>query len=246
MEISEDAVYLPLDKAIEFLNENQMFDVINKINSVEAKLKGTRQSRNIRKGIVVEELEKIGLFKSFCEKYWKNGFSATGIKAVRKYKNHLNLLVENFDENESNEISDQLILQQINIEESSFAYEDDLRDYLVNNLQIIEPGLTLFKDEKGIEGVEYSVDNNNKRIDILAIDKNKIPVVIELKVSKGYEKVIGQSQYYKNRIKKILNSEKVRIVIIAREITDHLKVAIEDLPFIELFEYELKVSLKKK
>jgi len=62
MEISEDAVYLPLDKAIEFLNENQMSDVINKINSVEAKLKGTRQSRNIRKGIVVEELEKIGLF----------------------------------------------------------------------------------------------------------------------------------------------------------------------------------------
>ena len=164
MEINEEAVYLPLDKAIEFLSEHQMFDVINKINSVEAKLKGSRQSRNIRKGIVVDELEKTGLFNTFCEKYWKNGFSSTGIKAIRKYKNHLNILVEDFEETEASEISEQGILQQNNIEESSFAYEDDLRDYLVNNLQIIEPGLTLFKDEKGIEGVEYSVDENNKRI----------------------------------------------------------------------------------
>jgi hypothetical protein len=69
-------------------------------------------------------------------------------------------------------------------------------------------------------------------------------VVIELKVSRGYEKVIGQCLYYKNRLKQLLNSTKVRIIIIAREINPQLKIAIEDLPDVELFEYKLSVKLK--
>ena len=138
----------------------------------------------------------------------------------------------------------QEVLEEENSEETSFAYENDLRNYLSNNLSIIESGLKLYKED-GIDGVEYSVDANNKRIDILAIDKNKIPVVIELKVSRGYERVIGQCLYYKNKVKQILNSPKVRIIIISREITEQLKTATEDLPDVELFEYKLSVKLEK-
>ena len=129
-------------------------------------------------------------------------------------------------------------------EGTSFAYEEDLKNYLISNLSIIEPGLNLYQDDNGIDGVEFPVDPNNKKVDILAIDKNGTPVVIELKVSRGYEKVIGQCLYYKNRVKKIINTDEVRIVIIAREISQNLKTAIEDLPGVQLFEYRLSVKLE--
>ena len=42
-------------------------------------------------------------------------------------------------------------------------------------------------------GVEYPIEDG--RIDILAIDKNERPVVIELKVSHGRNRTIGQLLY---------------------------------------------------
>lgn len=38
--------------------------------------------------------------------------------------------------------------------ETASAYEDDLRDYLTKNLSKIEPGLKLFADSEGREGIE--------------------------------------------------------------------------------------------
>jgi len=131
------------------------------------------------------------------------------------------------------------------IEETSFAYEEDLKDYLSKNLSVIESGFKLFESENGVDGVEYSVDAYNKRIDILAIDKNKTYVIIELKVSRGYEKVIGQCLYYKNRVKKLSNVKKVRIIIIAREISQRLRIATEGLADVELFEYKLSIKLER-
>jgi hypothetical protein len=123
--------------------------------------------------------------------------------------------------------------------------EEDLKDYLSKNLSVIEPGLKLFKDENGVEGIEYPIDTENRRIDILAIDKTGVPVIIELKVSRGYEKVIGQCLYYKNKVKQLINSTRVRMIIIAREITPQLRVATQDLPDVELFEYILSVKLDR-
>jgi len=50
-------------------------------------------------------------------------------------------------------------------ESSEFAYESHLRDYLKNNLHIIEPGLKLYRDEEDstITGVEFEA--GGKRID---------------------------------------------------------------------------------
>ncbi|MBF8264560.1 MAG: hypothetical protein HW384_424 [Dehalococcoidia bacterium] len=130
-------------------------------------------------------------------------------------------------------------------EETSFALEVHLRDYLSNNLHLIEPGLRLFKDEEGREGIEYTVDANGRRIDILAIDKADIPVVVELKVSRGHERALGQSLYYRSKAKQLLNSPKARIVIVAREITPELRIATEGLPDVELFQYKLLFKLEK-
>ena len=86
-------------------------------------------------------------------------------------------------------------------EETRFAYENQLRDYLANNLGLVETGLKLWSVDSDSGAVEYSVDERGRRIDILAQDVGGIPVVIELKVSKGHERTIGQSLYYAAKIK---------------------------------------------
>lgn len=127
---------------------------------------------------------------------------------------------------------------------TGFAYESDLRDFLSQNLTIIESGLRLYEDE-GISGVEFPV--GGRYIDLLAIDKYNNYVVIELKVSKGYDRVIGQLLRYMAWIEKnqAEPTQKVRGIIIAREISDDLYLAASKIPDIELFEYDLSVSLRR-
>jgi len=129
-------------------------------------------------------------------------------------------------------------------QQTGFAYESDLRDFLSRNLTIIEPGLHLYEDE-GISGVEFPV--GGRFIDLLAMDKHNNYVVIELKVSKGYDRVIGQLLRYMAWIEKNQAeiAQKVRGVIIAREISDDLHLATSKIPDVELFEYDLSVSLRK-
>jgi endonuclease len=128
---------------------------------------------------------------------------------------------------------------------SQFAYESHLRDFLKNNLHVIETGLKLYRDEEDetITGVEF--DAGGRKIDILAIDKDDNFVVIELKVSKGHEKVIGQILRYRGWVRKNLASDKIiRGIIIAKIITEDLKLAASETKDIELFEYDLKIDLR--
>ena len=130
------------------------------------------------------------------------------------------------------------------IETSEFAYEKDLQNFLAKNLELIEPGLRLY-EEDDLTGIEYPA--GGRFIDILAIDKNNDFVVVELKVSKGYDRVIGQLLRYTSWVKKNLveSSQSVRGVIIAREISEDLKLVCEELSNIMLFEYQLSVQLQK-
>ncbi len=125
-----------------------------------------------------------------------------------------------------------------------FAYETDLRNYLVKNLGKLEPGLRLY-DEEGITGLEFPV--GGRFIDILAIDAKGNLVVIELKVSRGYDRVIGQLLRYVAWIKKNLaeTGQSVRGVIIARAISEDLLLACSLVSDVELFEYELSLTLKR-
>ena len=244
MNANNEPVYLPLSKALRYLDENGLTSIKDMMEEVSREF-GAREGRNIRKGLFVTELEKLGKHSDFCEQHWRNGASRNGVRLIRRYKSCLSELdtiaADDVDEDEFGSIPD----PGASIEQSRFAYEDDLRDYLASNLSLIEPGLTLFRDDKGIEGVEYSIDQTNRRVDILAIDREGTPVVIELKVSRGYERVLGQCQYYKNRLKERMSASKVRVIIVAREITNHLSTACMDVPDIELFEYSLSVDLKR-
>jgi endonuclease len=135
---------------------------------------------------------------------------------------------------EENEASDQ--------PSSEFAFERDLRNYLAKNLNSVEPGLKLFQEEE-FNGVEYPV--GGRFIDILANDSRGRFVVIELKVSRGYERTIGQLLRYMAWVKSNLApGQPVRGMIVASEITDDLKMAASLLPDVALVEYEIAFKLK--
>ena len=127
---------------------------------------------------------------------------------------------------------------------SEFAYEKDLQNFLTKNLSLIEPGLSLYMEEE-ISGIEFPA--GNRSIDILAIDSKNNYVVIELKVSRGYDRVVGQILRYMAWIRKNHAEEcqKVRGIIIAREISDDLLLACSGTTNVELYEYNLSITLNK-
>lgn len=129
---------------------------------------------------------------------------------------------------------------------SQFLLEKDLQNYLARNLEVIEPGLRLYVDEaEAISGIE--VEAGGRRIDILAIDRNSCLVVLELKVSKGYDRAVGQLLRYVNWVKKELADpdQKVRGIIICRNMTEDLQLACASVLDVELFEYQLSVTVKQ-
>jgi len=123
-----------------------------------------------------------------------------------------------------------------------FAFERDLRNYLVKNLGLIEQGLRLYEEE-GIIGVEFPV--GGRFIDILAVDKSGRYVVIELKVSRGYDRVVGQLLRYMGWVAQNMGtSQPVRGIIVANEISADLKLASSRVPDIRLIEYEISFKLR--
>lgn len=127
---------------------------------------------------------------------------------------------------------------------SQFALEQDLQRYLADNLSIIEPGLTLFEDEE-IKGFEYPA-GGGRRIDILGVDKSGAFVVLELKVEKGYERVVGQLLRYMNWVRRELAEpgQRVRGIIVCRAMSEDLQLACASIPNVQLFEYQLSVAVK--
>ena len=104
---------------------------------------------------------------------------------------------------------------------SEFAYERDLQNYLAKNLHRIEPGLRVYEDDD-ISGLEFPA--GGRYIDILAVDAQGSFVVVELKVSRGYDRVIGQLLRYMSWVEQNMETSKpVRGIIVAKEITDDLK-----------------------
>lgn len=128
-------------------------------------------------------------------------------------------------------------------EGTCFAAESHLRDYLAQNLHLVEDGLELYVDDDGKDGVEYSTGVGF--IDILALDKNGGFVTIELKVARGPDYVAGQVLRYKNWVKKHLADGKpTRGVIIAQYVSDKIRYSISSDPEISAKEYEISLTVK--
>ena len=128
--------------------------------------------------------------------------------------------------------------------ESHFTYEHDLRDFLARNLHLNQSGLSLYEQE-GVTGVEFPA--GGRFIDILAVDAKGGLVVIELKVSKGYHRVVGQLLRYVGWIERhhAEPNQLVRGIIVAKLISEDLKLACSRLRDVHLVEYALAVTLKR-
>lgn len=120
--------------------------------------------------------------------------------------------------------------------------ENHLRDFLSNNnLDKIEPGLKLYNRD-GISGREFQIDGG--RIDILAIDRNNKPVVIELKVSRGKERVLGQIVCYMGWVDSNLKMGRCRGIVIANEISPALQRGASRVPELQLMQYKMSFSVE--
>ncbi len=124
-----------------------------------------------------------------------------------------------------------------------FAYESILRDYCAQHLTVIESGLSLYQKDGGT-GIEFPA--SGRFIDILAIDSSDGLVVFEFKLSRGHERVVGQLLRYMGWVRQHLATaeQRVRGVIIARQVTEDLRLATAGQPNIKLMEYELSINLK--
>jgi endonuclease len=132
---------------------------------------------------------------------------------------------------------------------SEFLLERDLQRYLAENLDCIESGLRLYVDDDADEpvgGFEFEA-GGGRRIDILAIDQAGAFVVLELKVSRGYDRVVGQILRYMNWVRKELAEpgQRVRGVVVCRTISEDLRLACASIKDVELFEYKLSVTVSK-
>jgi len=233
---------LPLRLAWIFLRDNGLENKVFEIRDSPDRLGSLHY--NLKRAKVISLLDENKLLDQFITKYWNFGNTSDGQGLIRRYRGIFSKWInrEASQGDTEDENSDETTAESN--EETSFALEQHLRDYLVNNLSFIEPGLIVYKDKNDREGIEYPIDENGRRVDILAIDKNGVPVILELKVSRGHERAIGQALYYRNRVKHLFGTQKARIVIVAREITPELKMATADLDGVELFQYKLSFKLE--
>lgn len=129
---------------------------------------------------------------------------------------------------------------------AQFAMESHLRDYLAQNLKHIQglpAQLELYTDESGIPGVEYRTGVGF--IDLLARDTDGAFYVLELKVSRGSDAVIGQIMRYMGWIRENLAKDHpVYGVVVTSGASEKLKYAASEHSGIFLREYELSFSLR--
>lgn len=130
--------------------------------------------------------------------------------------------------------------QQVYETEINLKMEYDLENFLVDNLNLIESGLKIYKDANGRNGRQYYTEVGN--IDLLCKKGNDY-VVIELKKRRESDKVVGQISRYMGWIKSnIAKDNNVRGIIIVHEFDPKLKYAVIANPNIELKYYEIKID----
>ena len=96
-----------------------------------------------------------------------------------------------------------------------------------------------------VKGFEF--DAGGRRIDILAQDKAGAFVALELKVSRGYDRVDGQLLRYVNWVRQNMAGpgQRVRGIIVFRMMSEDLRLACASIKDVELFEYQLSVTVTK-
>jgi hypothetical protein len=192
---------------------------------------------SLRRGYVIDLFTKTQLFGAFKEQYWPAGNTSWGQRKSEfwsrlkgRYEDFLAGRGESTPEAEAED------------EDQAFTAEADLRNFLASNLECVESGLQLYRQGER-NGVEFTIDDG--RIDILAVDKAGRFVVFELKLVRGRNKALGQLLYYMGWVDKHLGNGSCRGIIVAKEISEDLVLAVRHVQGVSLYSYKLSVSVEK-
>jgi endonuclease NucS-like protein len=197
---------------------------------------------SLRRGYIVALFEEHGIFDAFKKEHWSFGNTPPGETKRLKYL-RIKAEYEAFLAGRGPEPAGESGTEASSDTEqaSEFALEAHLRDFLAKNLDRIEPGLRLY-DSQERNGVEFAVDGG--RIDLLAVDRNEKFVVIELKLSQGRNKALGQLLYYMGWVDKHLGEGPCRGFIIASDITEELSIAVSRVTGVRLAEYHMSFAIE--
>lgn len=231
---------LPLRLAYAFLASNGLSTEADEVKLSPERLGSYTTS--LRRAKIVALLKQKSLFQKFIAASWPFALTPAGQKKVKRYEQIYSKYEKSIEGGV--EAGDPTTAEDEVEGASEFPLEEQLRDYLAENLGILESGLSLWPVENG-DAVEFQVDKQgpSRRIDILARDKAGLPVVIELKVSRGHEKAVGQALYYRAKVKARFGAQRARIFIVASEISPELRAAASEVTDVLLFEYSLAVKV---
>lgn len=127
-----------------------------------------------------------------------------------------------------------------------FSLEKHLQQFILGNLPSLSIGgkrLRLYRDSSNQDGVEYPTATGP--IDILAVDDAGNFYVLELKLSRGPDKAMGQLTRYMGWVRQHLaNGREVHGVIVAKNMSERLRYAALAVPGVTLLEYEVNFKLK--
>jgi hypothetical protein len=235
---SQPKTALPLLAAYEFGAFHGLAEETKAIQKMEIQPVMSYRS-SVRRGYIVELFQEHQLFDVFKNEHWPFGNTKAGekqrvryLEIKRKYEAALgDGLGESKEDDEDSE----------GVESFEFALESHLRDFLVSNLGLVEKGLKLYESGER-KGAEFHVDNG--RIDILAIDAKRKFVVIELKLSQGRNKALGQLLYYMAWVDKNLGNGPCRGFIIASEFDEQLSIAISRVAGVNLAKYKMNFAIE--
>jgi len=181
---------LSLASASAFLKENGFGP---KTEGLEVAEEADQLLRRAKKWETLEVLRAEGLLEKFISECWPNGATAAGKRKIDWY--HRGYLRWVKRGGVPPDVEDGEGEDPISDAEEFQILEWELQKYLAKNPGLLEPGMTLWKAADGQSPVEFPVDESGRRIDILGKDKEGVPVVIELKASRGHERVIGQARH---------------------------------------------------
>ena len=227
---------LPLKEAYRFGVDHALEREVANIRDMEIEWDLSYTS-SLRRGFVVDLFTKNQLLDAFKQQYWPAGNTPWGqrqsefwLRLKGRYQDFLAGRDPGSPEAEEED------------ENQAFAAEADLRDFLSSNLYCVESELRLYRQGEQ-NGVEFPVDDG--RIDILAVDKAGRFVVFELKLAGGRNKALGQILYYMGWVDKHLGEGPCRGIIVAKEISDDLVLAVQRVQGVSLFRYKLSVSVER-
>ena len=192
---------------------NNLIQDISKISLTKVKnLKNNFEYKNYLLYFKLNELNK--LFK-------------VDIKNVSKIDGFTQVNKLNLEDNLKN-------LLKVEDNSTTFIKENDLEDYLINHLNLIEDGLIYLSRQ-------YELDEG--KIDILAKDKNGDLVIIELKIEVD-KRIIWQCLYYPIEIQKIYPNKNIRMITIIPTYPNYILEPLNKLN-IEKYAYDIVVENKK-